>query len=180
MQVRFPAMIAHTDTPRFLSGFLVFLGSVLIAGSANQQAVWSLVLAAAACGLLWLAGLWQQRLQLATPCFLALALVNVAGVILQAVTPVLGLISLLLLLGAWDLSYLAGQVVQLASGTDVDTYIIRHLSRLGRVLGIGLVLGILALQVNFTLPFLPTLLLALVSMLTLYWVISGIKKLSDS
>ncbi len=172
-------MIAIPDIPRFLSGFLVFLGSVLIAWSWNQEELPGLVVAVAVFGLLWIVGLWQQRLGLATPCFILLALLNLASVTFLIALPTLGLICQLLLLGAWDLSYLASQVSILASGADVDAYITRHLTRLGIVLGIGLALGMLPLQVGFTMPFVPTLLLTLVSVLILYWVIGGFKKLSE-
>ena len=174
-----PNMIAIPDTPRFLSGFLVFLGTALVAWSWNQQELLGLAVAVAACGLLWLAALWQQRLNLATPCFILLALINLASVTFLAAPPSLGLISQLLLLGAWDLSYLASQVALLASTSDVDAYITRHLIRLGIVLGIGLILGMLPLRIGFAISFVPTLLLTLVSMLVLYWVIGGFKKLSD-
>ncbi len=173
-------MIAIPDTPRFLSGFLAFLGTAFVVWSWNQVELPGLAVAAAACGLLWLAGLWKQRLELATPCFLLLALVNLASVTFLAALPSLGLIAQLLLLGAWDLSYLARQVSLLASTADMDAYITRHLQRLGLVLGIGLLLGLLSLQIGFTLPFVPVLLLTLVSLLVLYWVMGGIKKLSDS
>lgn len=170
-------MFAPERLPRYLCGGALLLACALLAEPWLQARQWPLAGLAGACALLWLLGLRQNRPGLATPCFLGLCLVNVIGVIVNA-TAVLGVLCQTLLLGCWDLNYLSAKAERLASATDRDAYVTRHLLRLGAVLAIGCALGLLFLQVRFALPFAPTLLVGLACILLLYWFVSGLKKLS--
>ena len=50
--------------------------------------------------------------------------------------------------------------------------------RLGAVLAAGLILALIPLQATFSLPFVPTLALAIACCALLFWAISGARKLS--
>lgn len=126
----------------------------------------------------WLAALQQRRDGFGSPLFILVSLCCLAGATLGHMTPLTGLVCIVLLLATWDLHHLAWRMLSLTESIDPDAYLTRHLLRLGAVLGVGLILALIPLQATFSLPFVPTLALAIACCALLFWAISGARKLS--
>ncbi len=164
--------------PRYISGGLLVVACGLLGSRLLQVDLWYVAGLAGLLALMWLWGLWQNRPSVASPCFIGLCLINGLGVIAQG-TVATGLFCQVLLLGSWDLHYLSTRVERLVEGADLELFVMRHLRRLAIVLGSGLALAWIPLQLPLALPLVPALGIGLVGILALYWFIGGLKKLGD-
>lgn len=158
----------------------VLLTAVAIVAGTQLAAAesWVLFGGVMAAMTVWLAALQQRRDGFGSPMFILVSLCCLAGATLGHLTPLTGLVCIVLLLAAWDLHHLAWRMLSLTASIDPDAYLIRHLLRLGAVLGVGLILALIPLQATFSLPFVPTLALAIACCALLFWAISGARKLS--
>ena len=163
---------------RFIAGALLIATAILACTQLAATESWVLFGGVAAAAAVWLAALQQRRDGFGSPMFILAGLCCLAGTTLGHLTPLTGLVCIVLLLAAWDLHHLAWRMLSLTDAIDPDAYLIRHLLRLGGVLAAGLALALVPLQVTFSLPFVPTLALAIACCALLFWAISGARKLS--
>lgn len=163
---------------RFIVGTLLTATAVLACTQLATAESWVLFGGVVAAAVVWLAALQQRRDGFGSPMFILTSLCCLAGATLGHLTPLTGLACIVLLLAAWDLHHLAWRMLSLTDSIDPDAYLVRHLLRLGAVLGAGLLLALIPLQATFSLPFWPTLILALVCCALLFWAIGGARKLS--
>lgn len=164
--------------PRYLSGALLVVACGLLVSQLLPANLWQVALVAGALAVMWLVGLWQNRPALASPCFIGLCLINGLGVLAQQAIGT-GLFCQVLLLGSWDLNYLSTSVEKLVEQADLERFIVQHLRRLAIVLAAGLVLAWAPLQLQLSLPLVPSLLIGFAGVFALYWFIGGLKKLSS-
>lgn len=164
--------------PRYLSGGLLIVALGLLVSQLLQTNLWQVAWVAAALAVMWLVGLWQNRTALASPCFMGLCLINGLGVLAQQ-SGAYGLLCQALLLGSWDLNYLSTRVELLVESADMERFIVQHLRRLAIVLGLGLALAWAPLQMQLSLPLVPSLVIGFAGVFALYWFIGGLKKLNS-
>lgn len=164
--------------PRYLSGLLLLGACGLLVFQLRSAELWQIAVVAGGLTVIWLVGLWQKRPGLASPCFIGLGVLNAVGVIVQGRVGT-GLFCQVLLLGSWDLDYLATQATLLVEDADMEAFIMKHLRRLGTVLLAGLILGWVPMQVAITLPLFPALLVGFLFILTLYAFIGGMRRLNS-
>ena len=163
---------------RFIAGVLLTAVAVLACTQLAAAESWVLFGGVVAAATVWLAALQQRRDGFGSPMFILVSLCCLAGATLGHLTPLTGLVCIVLLLAAWDLHHLAWRMLSLTDSIDPDAYLFRHLLRLGAVLVVGLILALIPLQTTFSLPFVPTLALAIACCALLFWAISGARKLS--
>jgi hypothetical protein len=123
--------------------------------------LWAVVICVLA-ALLWLDAVRQEIEPRANFSFLGLAVLLALGVILRY--PPLWLITdFAVLLIAWDLTHFANVLRQFSPEPDrmIDhrALILAHTKRLGMMVGLGWALGVLALNMRFSLGFTSALLL---------------------
>ena len=163
---------------RFIAGTLLTAVAILAGTQLAAAESWVLFGGVVAAVTVWLAALQQRRDGFGSPMFILVSLCCLAGATLGHLTPLTGLVCIVLLLAAWDLHHLAWRMLSLTESIDPDAYLFRHLVRLGAVLAAGLILALIPLQTIFSLPFVPTLALAIACCALLFWAISGARKLS--
>ena len=163
---------------RFIAGVLLTAVAILACTQLAAAESWVLFGGVVAAVTVWLAALQQRRDGFGSPMFILVSLCCLAGATLGHLTPLTGLVCIVLLLAAWDLHHLAWRMLSLTDSIDPDAYLFRHLLRLGAVLVVGLILALIPLQTTFSLPFVPTLALAIACCALLFWAISGARKLS--
>ena len=164
--------------PRYFGGVLLLVACGLLISQLLPADLWHVAVLAGALVVMWLVGLWQNRPALASPCFIGLCLINGLGVIAQESLEA-GLFCQVLLLGSWDLNYLSTRVERLIEDANAEIFIMRHLRRLSIVLGMGLILAWVPLQLQLSLPLVPSLLIGFACVFALYWFIGGMKKMSS-
>ena len=164
---------------RVIAGILLIAVEIIAGSQLVVSESWILFSGLLIVVTVWLVALQRQWDRLGSPLFIVASLCGLAGTTLGHMTPLIGLVSTVMLLAAWDLQHLAWRMLNLTSTMDADAYLIRHLVRLGLVLALGLILALLPLQFSFELPFVPTLAIGIACCAILFWALGAARKLSN-
>ena len=129
---------------------------------------WSLALATLALGLLWSWAHWRRRRGFASGGLAGLVGLAAIGVWLALPAGGLVLVAATALV-SWDLDQFLARLSWTNAATIEAAYLRHHLIHLAAVVGSGLALGWLALEIRFTLEFGSLLLLGGVLFFSLAW-----------
>jgi hypothetical protein len=133
--------------------------------------------------LLWLNAVRRESESSANFSFLVLAVLLALGVLLRY-PPLWLLTDFAVLLIAWDLTRFASVLQQFSPGPDhmVEhrVLIFSHMKRLGLMVGLGWSLGVLALNVRFSLGFAGALLLGFLVFFSLQAILRNLPRESQS
>jgi hypothetical protein len=160
--------------------FVLDVGLAMLALGASYALAghWIWVMVTGFIGLLWLAGAWRGQRWTST---LGLSFFTVAaaiGIMLRFPSVWL-LSSLVAALVAWDLDHFVQDLSQVKDIRDETALIKGHLWRLGIVVGLGWLLGVVALSVQITFDFIWTLALSLLIITSLSGVIRYLRRESE-
>lgn len=159
-----------------IRGFLLGsagLAAACLAAAHTWAGAWTWAAASLCLGVLWLVGEIRDWHATASLGFAASAILAAVS-LWQSAKPGVALLALLAIaaaLCAWDLDGLSQRLVRFGYEGDRSKLERQHLGRLLAVVGLGLVLGGIALAVQIQLSFLSALLLSLLAVLGLSWAV---------
>jgi hypothetical protein len=126
-------------------------------------------------GIIWLAGVWLGRSWPTTVGLVGLVLITaVAG--LLGLAPVLLLTGMALALFAWNLGNVNRMLTAIPDVRDEPALIKTHLQWSGGAIGLGWLLGLIALNVQFSLQFGWVLALGMMVVLALRWFVRRLQQ----
>jgi len=149
-----------------LAAVSIALASALIGPAFVAGGGWIGAAAGLGFGVLWLIGVWRGWQAADTLGLAGFAGLASAGVWLGYVAPLL-LAGLVAALAGWDLSRFARRLAGAGRVEGLPGLVRAHLRRLLAALGLGLLLGLAALEIQITLSFAAALLLAACAILGL-------------
>jgi hypothetical protein len=136
--------------------------AVLFIGTAYGLAnYWAGLLLSLLIGIVWLVGVWLDRSWLTMLGLVGLVLITaVAG--LLGFSPILLLTGIALGLFAWTMGNFSHQITAVPNVRDEPQLIKKHMQWAGGTIGLGWLLGVVALKVQFTINFWWALVLGIV------------------
>ena len=144
----------------------------------GQDGRWAWSLAVLAATAVWWAGQWRRWTRVSDMGLPVMTGVAALGVLLglRAELMVVGLSGALC---AWDLGHFARRLEDAGQARDPGLLVRRHLGRLLPAAGLGLVLALVAVQVELRLTLWTALLLGLLAMLALGRTVRYLRRQSD-
>ena len=133
----------------------------LIAFAFALENLWVGLLLSLFIGGIWLAGYWYGRSRLVTAGLASLIFVTVVVVILD-VSPTILLTGIALALFAWTMENVEQQLTAVSAVRGESELIKKHVQWAGGLIGLGWLLGVVALNLQLTLTFGWVLLLGIV------------------
>jgi hypothetical protein len=130
----------------------IVLAALVLAIGCGVGAFWGGAVAAVLLGALWLVG-WQRDWAWTNTLALAGNVSMAALGILAGSAPIVLMLGVVATLAAWDLFSFSTRLRRTPQVVGAAALVGAHLRRLGMVVGVGLLLGVLSLTVHFGLSF---------------------------
>ena len=153
----------------------LMVASLLVGTAMVIDGYWAGLLLLAIIAASWLAGIWYGRSWLTTLGLVGLILVTAVGGILELL-PVLLLTAVALALFAWDMGNYGRALAVVPDVRDEPGLIKIHMQWAGGMIGLGWLLGLIAINVQLPLNLGWTFGLGLVVVLGLRWLVRRLQR----